>query len=99
MDSNGKVYADYITDAFLNSMQYKIFVAIGSPYDSIEEQFGEIPLEEYMGSNHEFINRDDLKDIYQNRWLLNDFFEKYLVNDRNKHFRLELAYLDYPKET
>lgn len=97
LNSEGRVLADYITDSFLNSMNCKVYVAAGSPFDYQKQSPGP-SIDEYLDSEHEFVSNKDSGDIYQNRWLLDVFFKEYLKSDESKYFKRELGYLDYPKQ-
>ena len=97
LNSEGRVLADYITDSFLNSMNCKVYVAVGSPFDYQKQSPGP-SIDEYLDSEHEFVNTEDSDDLYQNRWLLDEFFKEYLKYDESKYFKRELGYLDYPKQ-
>lgn len=97
LDDNGNVLSDCIFDAFLNSMEYQVFVAYGDPYDYKKQEPG-LNIKEYLKTRHVFVNRINHSDIYQNRWLLDDFFKYYLRRDENEFTKMELGYLDYPEQ-
>lgn len=97
LDENGNVLSDCIFDAFLNSMEYQVFVAYGDPYDYKMQEPG-LNIKEYLKTRHVFVNRINHGDIYQNRWLLDDFFKYYLRRDENEYTKMELGYLDYPEQ-
>jgi len=84
VNNDGKVMYDYISDSVLNAMSVKHYVAYGNPWSMYyNDLIPDDTLVEYLQKEHKFINTKDNKDIFNNRWLKDEFLLSFIGTEKH----------------
>jgi len=82
INKNGQILYDYIVDSILNGVKPNVYYAYGKKSIYYENLKPGQDLIQYLLQEHIFTNEKNSSDIFENRWLKDEFLLEYIGTER-----------------